>query len=113
MSYPPGGFGPESMNVVGLRSANNSEMILVGKWFEVLTPENLSPQNIRIAQLERRTGIVPIQFSGVSNKISNHKTYQIRLNSRGMPEVSIWVDGLADRSLPRWNIMGRQAIPID
>lgn len=52
--YPPAKFGPKSMNLVGVQSEAESVMKLDGKWFEVMDPNQLLPQNLHEAQVERR-----------------------------------------------------------
>jgi hypothetical protein len=54
LRYPPAGWGPESMNVVALSGNQPTEASLSGKWFEAISPGQVSPQNIHKAQLERR-----------------------------------------------------------
>jgi len=52
----PGGFGPPSMNLVGVATKQRSVKDAKGKWFEAIVPTMLAPQNIHKAQLERRVG---------------------------------------------------------
>jgi len=54
LSYPPAAFGPPSMNLVGLETTQPSETNLENKWFEVIPPAQLQPQNLHEAQLKRR-----------------------------------------------------------
>lgn len=54
LSYPPTNFGPPSMNLVGLETTQPPETSWEGKWFEVIPPAQLHPQNLHKAQLERR-----------------------------------------------------------
>ncbi len=54
LKYPRHGFGPRSMNLVGVQSDAESTKDLDGKWFEVLDPTTLAPQNLHEAQLARR-----------------------------------------------------------
>jgi hypothetical protein len=54
LAYPPADFGPSSMNLVGLHTSQPSQTEPGGKWFEVIPPENLAPQNLHEAQLQRR-----------------------------------------------------------
>ncbi len=56
LTYPPAGFGPPSMNFVGLQTTQKPETNLEGKWFEVIPPAQLDPQNLHAAQLHRRLG---------------------------------------------------------
>jgi len=53
-SYPPASFGPPSMNLVAVQSGKPSEKNPNGKWFEVIAPEKIEPQDIHAAQLARR-----------------------------------------------------------
>jgi hypothetical protein len=52
--YPPAKFGPASMNLIGVQSDAESAKNPDGKWFEVIEPGQLSPQNLHEAQLARR-----------------------------------------------------------
>jgi hypothetical protein len=54
--YPPTGWGPWSINVVGLLTTAASEKNPTGKWFEAIPPADLMPQDIHAAQLSRRLG---------------------------------------------------------
>lgn len=54
LAYPPPGFGPWSMNLVALHTAQASETKLEGKWFEAIPPSEVVPQSLHEAQLERR-----------------------------------------------------------
>lgn len=54
LSEPPAGFGPWSMNFVALQTAQPSQTEPEGKWWEVIAPEAVVPQDIHQAQLERR-----------------------------------------------------------
>ena len=56
LSYPPAAFGPPSMNLVGLETAQPSETNVDGKWFEAIPPAQLQPRNLHAAQLQRRLG---------------------------------------------------------
>ena len=51
---PAEAFGPLSMNFVALQTSQQSETKLDGKWFEVISPEAIFPQDIHKAQLARR-----------------------------------------------------------
>jgi len=50
----PNGFGPWSINLVGVKSDAPSVTTPKGRWFESIPPEKLRPQNLYQAQLERR-----------------------------------------------------------
>lgn len=54
MDYPDEGFGPESINVVGLKTTSAGVTEANGKWFEVISPGKLIPQNLYRAQLGKR-----------------------------------------------------------
>ncbi len=56
LSYPPPGFGPPSINLVGLTTDAPSETEVAGRWFEAISPAQLQPQNLYEAQLRRRLG---------------------------------------------------------
>lgn len=55
LSYPPQGFGPWSLNLVGLETKEDAQTDENGKWFEVIPPKSLVPQNLHEAQLKKRT----------------------------------------------------------
>ncbi len=50
----PKGFGPASMNLVGVETREPSTTDPKGRWFEAIRPGKLQPQNLYRAQLERR-----------------------------------------------------------
>ncbi|MHC4253938.1 MAG: hypothetical protein ACYS9X_32895, partial [Planctomycetota bacterium] len=50
----PGGFGPASMNFVGIATKERSVKDEKGRWFEAIPPAKLVPQNLHEAQLARR-----------------------------------------------------------
>ena len=52
----PDGWGPNLMNLVGLRSSDPAVTDAEGRWFEPLDPERLQPVNLYDAQLARRLG---------------------------------------------------------
>jgi len=54
LRYPPEGFGPKSMNFVGVSSDSPSIKEPNGKWFEAIPPGDLEPGNLYKAQLARR-----------------------------------------------------------
>ncbi len=54
LSYPPSGFGPPTMNLVGVRTDAPGVKELTGQWFETIPPQALSPQDLHAAQLARR-----------------------------------------------------------
>ena len=59
MPSPPAKFGPNSINIVGLRTNVKSTKDLNGKWFEAIPPEELRPTDIHAAQLARRLERIP------------------------------------------------------
>lgn len=54
MPPPPENFGPWSLNVVGLTTEAPENLDPEGRWFETIPPEQLAPQNLYEAQLQRR-----------------------------------------------------------
>ena len=54
IKYPPESYAPASINIVGIKSDMPSVTEENGKWFEVIEPEKLTPQNIYKAQLKKR-----------------------------------------------------------
>lgn len=52
--YPPPDFGSISINLVGVQTDQPSEKNLAGRWFEVIPPGQILPQDIHAAQLARR-----------------------------------------------------------
>jgi hypothetical protein len=50
----PGGFGPASINLVGVQTDKPSKTDMSGIWFETIKPGTLRPQNLHEAQLKRR-----------------------------------------------------------
>lgn len=54
LAYPPADFGPPSMNLVALETAQPSQANPDGKWFEAIKPGAIQPANLRAAQLPRR-----------------------------------------------------------
>ncbi len=54
LAYPPASFGPWSLNLVAVQGAGPSQTGEKGKWLEAIVPEQLGPQNLHQAQLQRR-----------------------------------------------------------
>lgn len=52
--YPPTTFGPLSMNFVAVQTDAPSEKNPSGRWFEVIAPDRIEPQDIHAAELARR-----------------------------------------------------------
>lgn len=50
----PGGFGPPSLNLVAVYSAEDSKCDREGKWMEVIPPSEIDPPDIHQAQLKAR-----------------------------------------------------------
>lgn len=59
LAPPPAGWGPSSMNLVGLFTANPSAPPSDGSWFEAFASEPVQPANLHAAQLERRLAAKP------------------------------------------------------
>ncbi len=53
-SWPPTRFGPDLMNLVGVASKDAPVLDANGRWFEPIAPAQLQPQNLYLAQLDRR-----------------------------------------------------------
>jgi hypothetical protein len=56
---PPKGWGPSTMNFVGLATKSASVLDRGGAWWEALSPAELEPRDLHAAQLERRLAAVP------------------------------------------------------
>jgi hypothetical protein len=56
LAPPPSGWGPWTMNFVGLTTTTASTKDLSATWFEAIDPARLSPGNLHAAQLARRLG---------------------------------------------------------
>ena len=56
LGYPPAGWGPWSMSLVGFTTASASTKEPSGVWFEAIDPASLAPANLHAAQLARRLG---------------------------------------------------------
>lgn len=56
LAWPFDGFGPDTMNLVGLTTDQPPVLDPGGKWFEPLDPHRLHPRNLHEAQLIRRKG---------------------------------------------------------
>lgn len=57
--WPQPNFGPDSMNIVGVKTDAGSMTDRNGKWFEAITPDELHPADLHAAQLARRLGRNP------------------------------------------------------
>lgn len=53
---PPNNFGPDSINIVGVKTNGESVKQPNGKRFETIPPENLQPADLHAAQLANRLG---------------------------------------------------------
>ena len=54
IDWPPLRFGPDSMNIVGVKTSTKSTKDPKGKWFEAIAPEQLQPADLHASQLARR-----------------------------------------------------------
>ncbi|MBT3296840.1 MAG: right-handed parallel beta-helix repeat-containing protein [Verrucomicrobia bacterium] len=54
IKWPRKGFGPDSMNIVGVKTQAESMKDPNGKWFEAMAPESLLPADLHAAQLAAR-----------------------------------------------------------
>lgn len=54
LAWPPEVFGPNMMNLVGLKTNQPEAVSANGKWFEVIAPDILEPLDLHAAQLQRR-----------------------------------------------------------
>jgi hypothetical protein len=52
-------FGPDSLNIVGVKTGAASIKNPDGKWFESIAPSELHPADLHAAQLAKRLGIPP------------------------------------------------------
>lgn len=55
-TYPRAGWGPASMNLVGLNTTEPAQVEPDGVWHESIRPDQLTPANIHEAQLAKRLG---------------------------------------------------------
>ncbi|MCH7226700.1 glycosyl hydrolase family 28-related protein [Haloferula sp. A504] len=54
IAWPPDGFGPDSMNLVGVRGKGPGVTDIDGRWHEMIEPSLLVPSDLHAAQLKRR-----------------------------------------------------------
>jgi hypothetical protein len=54
IAWPPAGFGPDLLNIVGVTASQPSLKDPAGKWFEAIPPDELQPADLHAAQLARR-----------------------------------------------------------
>jgi len=54
IKWPGGQFGPDSMNLVGVKTSAASIKDPAGKWFEAIQPEDFRPVDLHEAQLGKR-----------------------------------------------------------
>ncbi|MCF6310953.1 MAG: glycoside hydrolase family 55 protein [Verrucomicrobiales bacterium] len=54
IAWPPAGFAPDQINLIGVQSATKSIKDPNGKWFETILPTKLRPIDLHAAQLKRR-----------------------------------------------------------
>jgi len=50
----PTGWAPDMINLVGLRGKGPAVTTPSGRWFELIQPEHIMPQNLYRAQLQKR-----------------------------------------------------------
>ena len=62
----PAGWGPDLMNIVGVRSDEKAHTTGDSRWFEPIDPNELSPRNLYWAQLERRLKALRGRVGGTS-----------------------------------------------
>ncbi len=56
IGWPPERFGPDSMNLVGVRGKGEGTTDPDGRWHEMIEPSLLTPSDLHAAQLARRLG---------------------------------------------------------
>ncbi len=56
IDWPPADFGPDSMNLVGVRGKGKGTTDPDGRWHEKIEPSLLAPSDLHAAQLARRLG---------------------------------------------------------
>jgi len=54
LHYPPSNFGPESLNLIGVQSADEEAIEDSGKWFEHPQAKNIQPGELHQSQLQHR-----------------------------------------------------------
>ena len=54
IDWPPSLFGPDSLNIIGVKSRMESIKKPFGKWYEAIPPEQLQPADLHAAQLFKR-----------------------------------------------------------
>ena len=54
IDWPPSLFGPDSLNIIGVKSRTESIKKPSGKWYEAIPPEQLKPADLHAAQLFKR-----------------------------------------------------------
>lgn len=54
VAWPPARFGPDRMNLVGVRGKDEGTMEKDGRWHEMIEPCLLTPSDLHAAQLKRR-----------------------------------------------------------
>ena len=52
--WPPEGFGPKMLNLIGIQPDQPSLIKTNGKWFEAIHPSQLQPPDLHQAQLQYR-----------------------------------------------------------
>ena len=56
IKFPERDFGPNLLNLIAVNPVGQSIKEKDGKWYEVISPQNIFPTNIHEAQLEYRLG---------------------------------------------------------
>lgn len=58
-NYPSSFYGPDSMNLIAVKTDSSSEKALDKMWFEDISPDGIQPQNLHEAQLSKRLSTFP------------------------------------------------------
>ncbi len=54
INWPRANFGPNSLNIIGVKTSATSVTDVNGRWFEAIAPADLRPADLHAAQLRRR-----------------------------------------------------------
>jgi Pectate lyase superfamily protein len=71
---PPADWGPATLNLVAIRTAAAAIKQPEGKWLEPIPPADITPPDIRVAQLARRLSMVGIRKPGRRGSGASGKT---------------------------------------
>ncbi len=52
--WPPEGFAPDLINIIGVTTNQPTQTNATGRWFEPIEPDRIEPQDLHAAQLRRR-----------------------------------------------------------